>query len=713
MKRSVITILGFLMAFSLLAQGDAKQRLINLFNEAEHCYLMDDYQQLDECIEKYADLFMENQEVLGDSIDVFRAYYAKMCGAYNYGIVEVDSCGYYSEKMYRISLDIFNKRNNVSNTLVLHEELAQLYYKIKAYDKAKEQLDTVFNYYDERFHDMGVSSVKPNYYKTLSQLAMCNARLGNYDIALEQINEAINDYYKKQKDAEYYETLRKRGKILMLQSDSLGNTHYKKAIESYQQYVNERYATIEKEIKTMNDSQRNQYWLATHQFLYDCFRLGNQAPEMLYDLVLFSKDYLIRKNATQTKWQQVRQALGKKECAIEFVQYFGKNDEKRLGCLVLRNNSKKPLFIDMFSTDSVLDLSLTKLHTIGSAIINSGGSMKDTLYNDMRLPKLIWTKSLMSAIGDAEKVYFSPDGMLHQLAIEYLIPDTTKVCYRLSSTRILTQKRTTPKMESALLCGGIDYGGDVKPNSRNNDVVAYRFLAPQTSTIQNLPGTRKEIDSIYAIRHNLHDFILADNAASDEVFMQMVKQNYDVIHLATHGYFGGRIGIYNDIKPLLGDESMSRSGLLFAGAANSLTDENFDEDLFDGVLSATELSKLDFSKTELMVLSACQTGLGHLTDDGLYGVQRGLKLAGANAMILTLWSVNDYTSSLLMRFFYEELEKQAKKDIHNAFLKARHRLMKEEKVKYKFDESTLTYKEETIRYNKPQYTNPFIIIDAF
>ena len=156
---------------------------------------------------------------------------------------------------------------------------------------------------------------------------------------------------------------------------------------------------------------------------------------------------------------------------------------------------------------------------------------------------------------------------------------------------------------------------------------------------------------------------------------------------------------------------MSQSGLLFAGSANTLTDKNFDENLFDGVLSATELSRQDLSKTELIVLSACQTGLGHLTDDG-YGIQRGLKQAGASAMILTLWSVNDYSSSMLMRYFYEELEKQSPKDIHTAFLKARQRLMKEEKIIFKFNEATFTYKEETIKYNTPQYICPFIVIDA-
>lgn len=713
MKRSIILIFGFLPALQLLAQNNGKQKLVEVFAKAEQCYLKDDYQQLESCLKQYADIFKTNQEELGDSIDVFRAYYAKMCGTFYYGIAEEDSCDYYSEVMYRISLNTFNKRKNLANAMVLHEELAQLYYKTKSYDKAKVQLDSVFNYYDERLNDLGIVSVKPNYYRTLSQLAMCNARLGDFNLALTQIDEALDNYYKRQKNADYYETLRKRGKILMLQADSQGSTLYKKAVDCYQRYVNERYVEIGNEMNGMTDSQRGQYWLATHQFLYDCYRLGNHAPEMLYDLALFSKDYLIRKNAQQIKWKDVRKSLGKSDCAIEFVQYFGKNDEKRLGCIVLKNNSKKPLFIDLCSTDSLLSLPLTNLHTIGSAIVTSVSTVKDTLYNDKRLPKLIWNKSLLTAIGDAKKVYFAPDGLLHQLAIEYMMPDTTKICYRLTSTRNLTQKRKSPKMESALLCGGIAYGAQILPNVKDNDVVAYRFLAPHTTTIKDLPGARKEVDSIYSYRNNPKDTLLVGEAATDEALLRAMNRHYDVIHLSTHGYFGGRIGIYNDIKPLLGDESMSKSGLLFAGSENTLTDKSFDENLFDGVLSATELSKQDFSKTELIVLSACQTGLGHLTDDGVYGIQRGLKQAGANAMILTLWSVSDYSSSVLLRYFYQEMERQSVKDIHAAFLKARQELMKEEKTVYKFDESALTIKKETLRYKTPSHVNPFIIIDAY
>lgn len=712
MKQLTTIFLSLLLAVPLFAQTDGKQQLIEIFKEAEQCYLMDDYQQLQTCLTNYSDVFTENQSALGDSTDVYLAYYYKMCGAYYYGLAEDDSCAYYAELCYRRSLDVFNSRNNVTNALVLHEELAQLYYKIRAYDQAKVQLDSVYNYYDERLHDMGITSVMPNYYKTISQLAMCNGRLGNFDLALEQIDEAIDDYYKKQKDADYFEALRKRGKILMMQADSLGSTHYKKAVESYQQYVNERYASIGNEMSTMNDSQRNQYWLATHQFLYDCFRLGNRAPEMLYDLTLFSKDYLVRKNAVRMTWKQVKQALGKNDCAIEFVQYYGKNDERRMGCLVLRNNSKKPLFIDMFATDSVLDLPLTRLHTIGSAIIYSENTVKDTLYRDERLPHLIWNKALMAAIGDATRIYFAPDGLFHQLAIEYLMPDDAKLCHRLSSTRVLTQKRTSPKMDSALLCGGITFDASFQPNERDNDEVAYRFMAPHATSIKSLPWTRREVDSVLAVRNNPKDKMLVGENATDEAFINLLHQEYNVIHLATHGFFGGRIGIYNDIKPLLNDESMSMSGLLFAGSVSTLADRSFDMTQSDGVLSAAELAKQDMSNTELIVLSACQTGLGHLTDDGICGIQRALKLAGANAMILSLWSVDDYATCMLMRYFYEELGKQSRKDILVAFLNARVRLMIEEKVTYEFDPSTFTYYKKIKTYDKPQYVNPFIIIDA-
>lgn len=712
---SVICLLCLALPLTAADGNRVERQLDSLFRESEQCYLKDDYQQLEACIEQYNSLFLKYKDKIRDA-DLFSAYYDKMCGAYCYGFAEDEGWASYAEEFYRSSLSVFEKRvktKNIkgmhANAVTLHQELAQLYYKAKDYPRAKAQLDTVFTYYKYKLVEAS-DLYTPTYYLTLSQLAMCNARLGHFETALSQIEESINKYYKKQKTNDYYEALRKKGKILMLQADSLGAADYKKAVDCYRQYVNERYAAIERELSGMNDSQRGQYWLATHQFLYDCCRLGNHAPEMLYDLALFSKDYLVRKNATRSKWEQVRKTLGKRDCAIEFIQYFGRHDERRMGCLVLRHNSKRPVFVDLFSTDSLLDVSVSWYETIGIALTSSESEDKNVLYSYPELPELIWTESLMSAIGDAEKVYFSPDGMLHQLAIEYLMPDTSKTCYRLSSTRHLLQKRTTPKLESALLCGGIVYDTNYQPNNKDNDVIAYRFLSSNISEINYLPGTYEEVSSIYTQRNAPLDTLLDGKTATDESFLRLLKRNYKVIHIATHGFYGDRLGIYSDIKPLSDDKSMSKSGLFFAGSAQTLTNKDFDENMFDGVLSAEELSKQDLSKTELIVLSACQTGLGHLTDDGIYGIQRGLKMAGAHAMILSLWSVNDKATSLLMESFYKHLKTE---DVHTAFMNARLDLIHSEfSSTRKLHPSKLTYAPSSVSYNQPQYYNAFILIDA-
>jgi len=720
MRKGLLICAISLLAVSLMGQERLEQKLAALFDEAEQCYLMDDYQQLYDCIEQYVDIFDDRELADADSADVYRAYYFKMCGSYYYGWAEDSIKAGWSEDYYLYSLRIFKRMVtnwNVyamhRNEVTLHEELAQLYYKTKDYEKALAHLDTVYIYLDNK---SDIASLQLEYFNVVAQRAICNARLGRFPLALEQIEEALG-YFKRNHKENYHETLRKKGKILMLQADRLGAKDFKKAIDCYRKYVDEQYTAIDKQLAGMNSSQRAQYWLAIHQFLYDCFRLGNQAPDMLYDLALFSKGYLIayenNHKSTQKSWKQVRRELGRKDCAIEFVQYFGRDEEMRMGCLVLKHDSSKPRFIDLFATDSLLNIPLTQYNTIGDALSLPTPALKDTLYSDPRLPAYIWSPQLMDAIGDAKKVYFAADGFIQQCAIEYLMPDTGKVCYRMSSTRNIQKRHDAPKLQNALICGGITYNERVETEENGNDPIAYRFLSSSNAHISELPDARKEVDSIYFCRSNPLDTLLVGSAATDVAFIDLLKKGYDVVHLSTHGFFGGRIGIYNDIKPLRGDESMSKSGLIFAGAANNLTDKSFDVELRDGVLSGAEIAKLDFSGTELIVLSACETGLGHLTADGVYGIQRALKQAGAQAMIVSLWRVNDISCSMLMRFFYEELQQQKQHDIHAAFLKARSRLQHAEVPYFRFDVPSFSIVKDNMKYDTPHHLNPFIIIDAY
>lgn len=721
MKRVRSVVVLWLMATALVAyaNGDVKEQLRTLYERAEQCYLTDDFEQQQSCMKSYRDLYLSSVGELGDSADVFYAYLNKIRGAYYYGLAENEDYSFkMSKTYYRESLNTFAKRHSDRNVITLRNELAQLYYKVKRYDAALEQLDTIFSYYDEHLNVLGITSYEPDYYRTLSQLAICHARLGHFDEALQQIKKA-QLYFKKQKSEFYYETLRRQGKILMLQADSLGTTHYKEARKCYERYVTEELSSIVHRLDTMTAAHRAQHWLATHKFLYDCYRLGGHAPEMLYDLTLYSKGFLFAyENDTHTpqvRWEQVRKELTASDCAIEFVQYFGRNDERRMGCLVLKNNTK-PQFIDLFATDSLLSLNLTYPYTVGDALDASKSEIKDTLYRDKWLPQLIWPQRLMEAIGKARKVYFAPDGMIHQWAIEYLIPDSQKVCYRLSSTRNLTRRQPALKMQSALFCGGITYNAVYRPKGIDNDYLAYRYLKPVVAEIVNLPFAKMEVDSIFACRQNPNDTLIKGDGATDDKVMEILgRRHFDIVHFTTHGHYIGRVDVRNDLRPMADDLSLSRCGLLFAGAKNTFKAEYYDDSRYDALLSGAELAKRDFSNTELVVLNACQTGQGRLTDDGVFGLQRALKQAGANAMIVSLWNLADDSSAFFLRFFYEEIKKQesGKIDIHSAFLTARKRLMEYERWGRVWDEATLGSKLVVWNYRAPRHVNPFVIIDAF
>lgn len=715
-KSSIAFALLSLLVLPLWAQHPEKQQLQHLYSRGMRCYLNDDYEQLDAYIRQYTDVYERCGHALGDSADVFEAYLNAMQGAYCYGSADNSDnalAATLAEDYYTRSLEVFLRRNSMDNVATLHEELAQLYYKCKKYEMAKQHLNAVYAYYDDRYNGFGIKDEAPRYYRAMSQLAMCNARIGLFGLATEQINTAVNDFFCMEKNAAYYEALRKQGKILMLRADGLGSTNYRSAVECYKKYVDSRCAEIGRELDNLSGSTRDQHWLAIHQFLYDCYRLGNHAPEMLYDLALFSKDFLIRRDATRTTWKQVQKHIENQECAIEFVQYFGKDDEKRMGCLVLGHEGK-PSFIDLFSVDSLLHSHLDgSYYTVGNAIMTADPRIKDILYTDNKLPEVIWSPRLLEAIGSSQKVFFAPDGLLHQLAIEYIIPDTTKICYRLSSTRNLIQRGQKPtKLERMLICGGIDFESSYKPSHRHNDSIAYQTIAPLADKICYLIGTLYEAESIHAIRNNSKDTLLTGEDATDENFLNLLANGYDAVHISTHGfYFDGIIDVSNDIKELQDDESMSRSGLALAGCVNTLSDKSFDKDLYDGVLSAKEISRQDLTGVDLIVLSACQTAQGRMTDDGIYGMQRGLKLAGAKGMILTLWIVDDDATYELMHYFYQELQKQEKPDVRQAFHNARKHLMSIVHENFEYDSATLTFKNKQYFYKMPQYSCPFILID--
>lgn len=140
------------------------------------------------------------------------------------------------------------------------------------------------------------------------------------------------------------------------------------------------------------------------------------------------------------------------------------------------------------------------------------------------------------------------------------------------------------------------------------------------------------------------------------------------------------------------DYALARCGLLMAHSSSSYSGDSISTTRDDGVLTAKEIAALDLHKTELVVLSACKSGLGDITVDGIAGLQRGFKKAGVQAMLMTLWPIDDTASKIFMYAFYQSL------------------------VAGQTKQAALRHAQQTLRameeYNYPRYWAAFVLLDA-
>jgi len=132
----------------------------------------------------------------------------------------------------------------------------------------------------------------------------------------------------------------------------------------------------------------------------------------------------------------------------------------------------------------------------------------------------------------------------------------------------------------------------------------------------------------------------------------------DIIHIATHGFSHENQPFSNEygIAETQAEYPMVRCGLIFSGANNWLKSTKTSEKHGDGILNAKEVLKLDLFETDLLVLSACQTGIGETKNgEGIKSLRRSFELVGVRSIVCTLWSVDDLASSILMTKFYDNL----------------------------------------------------------
>jgi len=172
--------------------------------------------------------------------------------------------------------------------------------------------------------------------------------------------------------------------------------------------------------------------------------------------------------------------------------------------------------------------------------------------------------------------------------------------------------------------------------------------------------------------------MLTETAATEAAIKKLLNQSNSpsIVHLSTHGFFYPNIKKEQDNMLSLSQEKnvfkysedpMIRAGLLLAGANETWGKDIAPSSSEDGILTAKEISNLNLRNTELVVLSACETGLGEINgSEGVYGLQRAFKMAGAKNLLMSLWKVPDEATQELMTAFYTNWLSE-KMTLHDAF----------------------------------------------
>lgn len=352
-----------------------------------------------------------------------------------------------------------------------------------------------------------------------------------------------------------------------------------------------------------------------------------------------SKDFSAGYTADQITWSRVRDLLADNEAVVEIIrvrnyeQQF--TSDSRYVALILKKGVASPA-LKVLDNGQQLETRYAKYYRNAIQL-----KMQDEYSYDQ-----YWAP-IEAELGNKKAIYVSPDGVFNQLNLNTLKrPQGDFVINRYDLTILgnskdllaLKSRKHAATAKHATLLGFPEYGGP---------------------TVAPLPGTKLEVESIAKIlKTSGYQLNLLTGTSATEEKLKSVKSP-ELLHIATHGYFledveksGSTFGVHLENAH---DNPLLRSGIMLAGAASTVSKSASPnlEGNDNGILTAFEAMNLHLEGTQLVVLSACETGLGDVkAGEGVYGLQRSFLVAGADALIMSLWKVDDAATQQLMKNFY-------------------------------------------------------------
>ena len=321
-------------------------------------------------------------------------------------------------------------------------------------------------------------------------------------------------------------------------------------------------------------------------------------------------------------WQAIQQAMPDSAICVEIMEFQDLEDTFQYGAALLRKDWSTPAFV-LIGTKADIDKALL-----------------ETAVDDPEA-QTAW-QFLTPYLKDISRIYFAPAGVYHQAPVEYMPAGQADNLYqqyavfRLTSTAQLLPQ-TAEQGQGAVVYGGLIYGD----SSRTGDGTRLSTGGP----LDYLPGTAQEaadITSLLRQTGGMDVLTYTGNDGTKASVAALSGQHKHLLHIATHGFYSTGSTTATQTALTLGQTSkedvvLTHSGLVLAGGET---------------LTAQDVAALDLQGLQLVVLSACDTGRGQITGDGVFGLQRGFKKAGAQALLMSLWKVQDQTAQQLITAFY-------------------------------------------------------------
>lgn len=378
---------------------------------------------------------------------------------------------------------------------------------------------------------------------------------------------------------------------------------------------------------------------------------------------------------------KIREALGEEDVLIDFTDFMTESRGRLYAAYIIDKQQSFPLLMELFQERSVDSLQVRYAHQFYA------GEPAE------RLVRLLWDP-LKPYVKEGATVYYVPTQLLSQIAPESLPAGDGSLLgdhyrfVRLSSARELVRYRermepaTVPDRADAVLYGGLQYSLDgtvMASEAKKYDVprmFAFRGSDERVrgdSLFRDLPGSRQEVEAIdrelKAARRKVLPYM--GKEGTEESFLSLSGKAPQILHLATHGFYYTPDDAA-DVDYLRGySDAMSLSGLVLAGGNAAWLGRKLPQGVLGGILTAADIARMDLTGVDLVVLSACHSGRGEATPEGLYGLQRAFKKAGARTIVMSLWAESDRVGPEFMEAFYRNLAGSADWNKRTAFDQAK------------------------------------------